>query len=138
MQENGSRAGAGKSGPSVQGVNSDVSDQTWRAVGAVLTVDECWALGSVLKDFALLSTAGAAMSSRDKLATSALQKLLDMPTGLTCCYHERAAIVKLLHEQLLDETPTNIDPNPAGAIRDAGYRGGWNDRARSLVRELLK
>jgi len=107
----------------------------WSAVGAVLTADELRALGGLLASLA--SIGDDAPESRAMM--SALRKLLDMPTGaLTCCYHERANVVRLLNEQLLDEAPTNKDPNPAAMLRDAGYRAGWNDRARSLLKELLK
>jgi hypothetical protein len=49
---------------------------------------------------------------------------------------ERDRVAAKLRSQLLDETPTNVDPDPLAQARDAGYRGGWNDRSRSLAKEL--
>lgn len=130
--QDASGTGAPDSGAKLSDVNSGEA----HAVGAVLTAREVWALGQWLATCAKLFEADGPPTEMQRHVMSALRKLLDKPTGLQCCYTERARIVQLLNEQLLDETPTNIDPNPAAKIRDAGYRGGWNDRARSLAKEL--
>jgi len=56
------------------------------------------------------------------------------------CYVERARIVRVLNEQLLDEsrasTPGGDVQDIIATARDLGYRAGWNDRARSLVKGL--
>lgn len=41
-----------------------------------------------------------------------------------------------VRNETFDETPTNVDSNPLATARDAGYRAGHNDRARSIAKLL--
>jgi hypothetical protein len=128
---------SGASGASVQRGDNGVTPDAPVAVGAVITEDEHRALRELMTAFTADVETGDWYVDFEAVA-SGLRKLLAEPTGLPCCYIERARVIKLLNEQVLDETPTNRDPSPLAMVRDAGYRAGWNDRARSLAKELAQ
>lgn len=136
--QDASRAGAAESGTSVQDSVNSVGGDTAiaRAVSALLTGDELRALAMELR--ILVQYVGEATNlPHERAAMSALRKLLTpQPDDCAGCYTERARIVEWLHGRMLDETPTNADPSPLAMMRDAGYRAGWNDLARALVKEL--
>jgi len=147
--QNGSGEGQGASPPSVQAVDRTAKAQGVNtypgavAVGMTLTAAEAGALDVLLDEARLMRDAAITDAYRDVMrdAVVVLERVLDAvakASAAECerCYIERARLVKQLHEQLLDEAPTNRDPNPLAMTRDAGYRAGWNDRARSLAKEL--
>jgi hypothetical protein len=129
---------SGASGASVQAADNGVS------VAATLTQDELIGLHVALD--VVRDELGGALTDgyRDNLrdAQSALHKLLAKTLGAVIdvapptVAEWRAEVARKLRAQLLDETPTNRDPNQLAMVRDAGYRAGWNDRARSLASEL--
>jgi len=129
------------SGASVQRGDNGVTADAPIAVGAVITEAEHSALRELMAAFADERGDGDWYVDFEAV-TSALRKLLAEPTGLPCCYIERARVIKLLNEQMLDETapstPGGILANPVERARDLGYRAGHNDRARSLAKELTK
>ena len=59
----------------------------------------------------------------------------------SACYVERARIAEKLRRELLSEvlsTPDGHELDDIAKIRSAGYVAGWNDRARSLEKELSR
>lgn len=85
-----------------------------------------------------LVTVGPATTKTVDLCPACTRELMTWLDGKSAPAREieRASLAERLQSQLLDEVPTNRDPDPMAMARDAGYRAGWNDRARSLVKEL--
>lgn len=137
------------SGASVQRSDNGVAAPTAvAAVAAVISADELRALRALVyvahaERIEANERGSAEHAAKMEVAAKALSRLLAPREG-DCgnCYVERARIIKLLNEQMLDETQAST---PGGNLhdiiatsRDLGYRGGWNDRSRSLSKELTK
>lgn len=58
------------------------------------------------------------------------------PSGLTDVLRaERALLAQLQREQYDEHAVHGSQTDPYAVARELGYRKGWNDRARALIRE---